>query len=852
MEDVTYNKKAIASFNKSAEISQESFIASELVVVNFEFINWRGLETHIDGKINNIMSNITSHSKENPFTEAGLEELKHSLLTFKEKYIFVPLKQTIELMLKDFMFFMMEEYSLKNFVDIAKFKHRIKEYQCPSFFLKHKVEAKFNKYLEILMVQYYQYVATFKFFWQQFFIDDYYNCLDNNFFEIGHFKGYIINRSRCVTKQLKLNCMENAISFIDFQDAPVLHEYCTYIGITVMGYQSNIRRICKDTLKELNDRTQQAKFMTKHIVIAKIVRQRYEQQYKKMQDSQSFEFFDGIDSQLIEKFWEYNIWNFDKLQFAHYDMPSVANTNEKVIEVYYCVKEPVYNKNTEEFATVQSNYLLEIHNSNRGIHISHEIISSMKDELVEINEQYSFGLIFVLSPSNKQFLVQVKLKNMKALEGDYVDIKTENDKYELLITPMTIASHKWKSVPQENRGSSKYLNLSFKIVLKDIEYNLAKVYKNISDEYLMNKKGLQEQCSLGRLITDLVFTKKTLKEVLIKFENTAMTDSTIKFVQVQLPLVGGTLITVMTAYGLKKICSSDQISNEQKMKDVVKELGKAGILMSVAVSGGIIGQIAIPVPVVGALIGTAVGGALGSLFSFIFEKATRDPPVLLSALVKKLKTTRLPDGTWKLDGLEDNERNFLGRLFELSKPKNLHDRRLWLTLIIFLMFSLHLELKRLHSELERDKLKQKLINAEIKNEKKIEKNKNPVQKKTERKSDRNIQTLMQSDIKIFETKKNSTSERNIAINEADEYGLPIDMHDRFTEQEDYEYNDFQDLTIDYLGERFDFIREEKQMLDITGKLASLQKDGHIKFDYIDAIKKKDLLNKSTKKRNKSK
>ena len=114
---------------------------------------------------------------------------------------------------------------------------------------------------------------------------------------------------------------------------------------------------------------------------------------------------------------------------------------------------------------------------------------------------------------------------------------------------MTISSHKWKNIPQDDRGSSRYLNLPFKIVLKDIQFNLVNVYRHLENEYLMNKKDLRELASFGRLITDLVFTKNTLKEVLIKFENNAMADSTLKFVLIQLPLVGGTLITVMTAYG---------------------------------------------------------------------------------------------------------------------------------------------------------------------------------------------------------------------------------------------------------------------------------------------------------------
>lgn len=101
--------------------------------------------------------------------------------------------------------------------------------------------------------------------------------------------------------------MENAVNFVNFLDSPVLNEYCTYIAVTVMRYQSNIRKTCNDMLTELNDNTKKSKFMTKHIVIAKIIRLRFELQSKKTKDSKNFQFFDGIGSDLIEKFWEHNI-----------------------------------------------------------------------------------------------------------------------------------------------------------------------------------------------------------------------------------------------------------------------------------------------------------------------------------------------------------------------------------------------------------------------------------------------------------------------------------------------------------------------------------------------------------------
>jgi hypothetical protein len=164
------------------------------------------------------------------------------------------------------------------------------------------------------MVQCYQYLSTFKFLWLHFFVKDYYNCLDNNYFELDFYKEYIMRRANKVPVALNLECLQNAFKYIGFNDSSILKEYCVFIGVTIMGYQSYVRRLANRLLQELNDTTKTARFMTKHIVIAKVCRLRHELQKFKKEDSKRLEFFDGIDRNLIEKFWEINILNFEKGQ----------------------------------------------------------------------------------------------------------------------------------------------------------------------------------------------------------------------------------------------------------------------------------------------------------------------------------------------------------------------------------------------------------------------------------------------------------------------------------------------------------------------------------------------------------
>jgi hypothetical protein len=56
---------------------------------------------------------------------------------------------------------------------------------------------------------------------------------------------------------------------------------------------------------------------------------------------------------------------------------------------------------------------------------------------------------------------------------------------------------------------------------------------------------------LGRLMEDLMFSSKSLKDCLKSFgNNSTASDGMLTFIVLQIPLVGGTFYTVMEFYGL--------------------------------------------------------------------------------------------------------------------------------------------------------------------------------------------------------------------------------------------------------------------------------------------------------------
>lgn len=120
---------------------------------------------------------------------------------------------------------------------------------------------------------------------------------------------------------MELNALDSIFGYLGFYNSNILREFCVFIGVLIIGYQSHIRKLTRDLLKELNDNTKEGKFCTKHIVIAKVFRLRYELKKLKNSDRKNMLLFNDTQKTVLEKFWEVNILNFDKEQNANGKQP---------------------------------------------------------------------------------------------------------------------------------------------------------------------------------------------------------------------------------------------------------------------------------------------------------------------------------------------------------------------------------------------------------------------------------------------------------------------------------------------------------------------------------------------------
>ena len=193
---------------------------------------------------------------------------------------------------------------------------------------------------------------------------------------------------------------------------------------------------------------------------------------------------------------------------------------------------------------------------------------------------------------------------------------------------------------------------------------------------------------LGRLMEDLMFSSKSLKDCLKTFgKNSSDSEGMISFIVLQIPLVGGTFYTVMEFYGLGQVLKSKHISKNDKMEEVMKKVTKVGFTFGAVFSTSIIGQIVIPIPILGAVIGGFVGGLFSTLVGQVIDSTNLYPTMPFSVFIGALVQLRKEDGSWSFDSV-DPVKHILARWHSLCKTRKVPDD-LWLTVICFINISVY-------------------------------------------------------------------------------------------------------------------------------------------------------------------
>lgn len=262
------------------------------------------------------------------------------------------------------------------------------------------------------------------------------------------------------------------------------------------------------------------------------------------------------------------------------------------------------------------------------------------------------------------------------------------DKKRLHITNVQNISNRWKIVNVEIESLRGFKSMAF-----DQFYQCAqkdRLWESCERELV--QFGLDAQkislSPLGRLMEDLMFSSKSLKDCLKTFgKESSASEGMLTFIVLQIPLVGGTFFTVMEFYGLGKILNSNHISRDDKMEELFKKVTKVGFTVGTVVTTSLIGQIIIPIPILGAVIGGFVGGVFSSIIGKVIDSTNQYPTMPYSVFISALVQLRKEDGSWCFDSIQP-VKHILARWHTLCRTKRVPDD-VWLTVICFVNLSVY-------------------------------------------------------------------------------------------------------------------------------------------------------------------
>lgn len=119
----------------------------------------------------------------------------------------------------------------------------------------------------------------------------------------------------------------------------------------------------------------------------------------------------------------------------------------------------------------------------------------------------------------------------------------------------------------------------------------------------------------------------------------------------------------------------------------MKKVTKLGFTAGAVFTSSMVGQMVIPVPILGAVIGGIVGGLFSKLFGQVVDSANSNETIKYTLMIKMMMEKRDQDGSWDFERL-GALKPVLARWFTLCKTRRVPDK-VWLSSICFLNISLY-------------------------------------------------------------------------------------------------------------------------------------------------------------------
>ncbi|CAD8053938.1 unnamed protein product [Paramecium sonneborni] len=174
------------------------------------------------------------------------------------------------------------------------------------------------------------------------------------------------------------------------------------------------------------------------------------------------------------------------------------------------------------------------------------------------------------------------------------------------------------------------------------------------------------------------------KEFLVDFGQTAVVSGSLTYIATQMPVIGQLFALGAFGYFTAKIYSNESSSQKSKNTQLNKLLISTTANVGSGLSGALIGQALIPVPIFGALIGGFIGGLLGGASSsMILEYMSEQRFQNLFELIQ----FKQENGHWEYSDEYLNQLGLSKQIFLEQLPNNLrydeNKENTWITIISY-------------------------------------------------------------------------------------------------------------------------------------------------------------------------
>ncbi|CAD8063730.1 unnamed protein product [Paramecium sonneborni] len=410
--------------------------------------------------------------------------------------------------------------------------------------------------------------------------------------------------------------------------------------------------------------------------------------YQTIQDLLEFTLFHYAEPDVVEKFMKYAIENYDTLILKNKMLSNQAQQNENinqetVDQVLDCLQQCITNKNKSiAVYKIQCKQKLQ-KQQNEDDEDQCTLSTNMKSFKMQMETKYYLNGLYLESedPQSKFIIYAV------------------NDKFKVIYAPLI--SKRWafqKTYVIDQQDKEGFFRkdsnrksgwgvypVKFKSMKEMIHSNWVHEQLGLMILNQYQEDGYQKREIEGEMDTmfgSFLASVSRNKEFLKSFGENAVKNGCMQQLVVYMPLLKDFLN--LGGFGAQALLTSQEIYTPQRTFTSTLAISTS------LVSGAIIGQALIPIPLVGGIVGGIIGGYLGNKGMTNYTKSRNEKKS--QEMVQKLLQNQQQDGHWECNKINLEIMVINLKILNDNMPKIISDDKdrqtKWLNLVIFGVLSL--------------------------------------------------------------------------------------------------------------------------------------------------------------------